>query len=98
MKDKLEGLDDWESIQRDQLLHNLINKIERTCIGFDNHKQEVFHLVQALKAFFLYSQNDKESMEQYGRNFRAFWETVKVFGGSPEIHQGMIDVLLKDPT
>ncbi len=80
------------------MLHDLINKIERTCIGIDNHKQEVFNLVQALKTLFLYSQNDKETTEQYGQNFHAFWETVNVFGGSPEIHQGMIDVLLKDPT
>jgi hypothetical protein len=28
----------------------------------------------------------------------AFWETVKAFGGSPEVHQGIIDTLLKDPT
>ena len=49
VKDKLAGTDDWESIQRDQLLHKLISKIERICVGFDDHKQEVFNLVQALK-------------------------------------------------
>ncbi len=37
-------------------------------------------------------------MEQYGRNFRALWETVEAFGGSPGIHQGMINAMLKDPT
>jgi hypothetical protein len=46
----------------------LINKVERICVGFNNHKQEVFNLVQALKTLFLYSQNDKETVEQYGRN------------------------------
>ena len=98
VKDKLEGADDWESTQKDQLLHELINKIERICVGFDDHKQEVFNLVQALKTLFLYSQNDKETVEQYGRNFRALWETVEAFGGSPGVHQGMIDGMLKDPT
>ena len=47
---------------------------------------------------FLYSQSEKEAVEQYGRNFLAFWETVEAFGGSPGVHQGMINVLLKDPT
>ncbi len=98
VKDKLKGMDAWEGTQRDQSLHELINKIERICVGFDNHKQEVFNLVQVLKMLFLYSQGEKETVEQYGRNFLAFWETVKAFGGSPEVHQGMIDALLKDPT
>ncbi len=98
MKDKLEGADDWATTQNEQSLHNLINKIERICVGFDYHKQEVFNLVQALKTLFLYSQNDKETVEQYGRNFRALWEMVEAFGGSPGVHQGMINGMLKDST
>ena len=96
VKDYLEGTDDWESIQKNQSLHDLINKIERICVGFDDHKQEVFNLGQALKILFLYSQSDKETVERYGRNL--LWETVEAFGGSPRIHQGMIDAMLKDPT
>ena len=97
VKDKLEGTDDWESIQKDQLLHKLINKIERICVGFNDHKQEVFNLVQELKTLFLYSQTDKETVEQYDRNFCALWETVEAFRGSPGIHLGMINGMLKDP-
>ena len=67
-------------------------------MGFDDHKQEVFNLIQALKTLFLYSQSNKETVEQYGWNFRALWETVEAFGGSPGIHQGMIEAMLKDPT
>ncbi len=37
-------------------------------------------------------------MEQYGRNFRALWETVEAFGRSTGIHLGMIDAMLKDST
>jgi hypothetical protein len=96
VKDKLEGMGDWEITKRDQSLHDLINKIKRICIGFDNHKQEIFNLVQALKTLFLYLQSNKETVEQYGRNFCTFWETVEAFGGSPGIHKGMIDALLKD--
>jgi hypothetical protein len=95
VKDKLERTGDWEITKRDQLLHILINKIERICIGFDDHKQVVFNLVQALKTVFLYLQSNKETVEQYGRNFCAFWDTVEAFGGSPGIHKGMIDALLK---
>ena len=98
VKDKLKGTNNWESIQRDQFLHNLVNKIERICVGFDDHKQEVFNLIQALKTLFLYLQSNKETGEQYGGNFRALWETVEAFGGSPGIHQGMIEAMLKDST
>jgi hypothetical protein len=82
VKDKLEGTDDWATTQKEQSLHNLINKIERICVGFDDHKQEV----QALKTLFLYSQNDKETVKQYGQNFHALWETVETFGGFPGVH------------
>ena len=57
----------------------------------------MFNLVQALKTLFLYSQNKKETVEEYGCNFRALWETVEPFGGSPGVHQGMIEGMLKDP-
>ncbi len=50
-------------MQRDQSLHKLISKIERICVGFDDHKQEVFNLVQALKTLFLYSLSNKETVE-----------------------------------
>ncbi len=67
-------------------------------MGFNDHKQEVFNLVQALKTLFLYAQNDRETVEQYSQNFRAFWDTVEVFGGSPGIHKGLVDMLLNDRT
>jgi hypothetical protein len=55
VKDKLKATNDWERIQQEQLLDELITKIERICVGFDDHKQEVFNLVQALKTLFLYT-------------------------------------------
>ena len=70
VRNKLEVSDDWERTQREQLLHNLIGKIERICVGFDDHKQEIFNLVQALKTLFLYTQTDKETGEEY-RSTRA---------------------------
>jgi len=31
-------------------------------VGFNDHKQEIFNLVQSLKTLFLYTQSDKETV------------------------------------
>jgi hypothetical protein len=69
VRDKLEATDNWERTQRNRSLHELIQKIERICVGFDDHKQEVFNLVQALKTLFLFTQGEKDTVDEYGRNF-----------------------------
>jgi hypothetical protein len=69
MHDKLKATDDWDKMQRDQSLHELIQKIERICVGFNNHKQEVFNLVQALRMLFLFMQGEKDTVDKYKRNF-----------------------------
>ncbi len=38
VRDKLESMDNWERMQKEQSLHKLIRKIERVCVGFDDHK------------------------------------------------------------
>ena len=65
VREKLESSDGWETVQTDQSLHQLILKIGRICVGFDDHKQEVYNLVQAMKTLFLYTQTEKESVEYY---------------------------------
>jgi hypothetical protein len=97
VKDKLEATDDWEVTQRDWSLHKLINKIERICVGFDDHNQEVFNLVQALKTLFFYMQTDEETVEEYDWNFKSFWDTVEAFGGFPGVHKGLVAGILKEP-
>jgi hypothetical protein len=62
---KLKVSKDWEHVQREQLLHKLITKIERICVGFNDHKQEIFNLVCTLKMLFLYTQMDKETVGEY---------------------------------
>jgi hypothetical protein len=94
VRDKLEASDEWNKVQREQSLHDLISKIDRICVGFDDHKQEVFNLVQALKTLFLYTQTEKESVDEYAHNFKSLWDTVEAFGGSPGIHQGLVNGLL----
>ena len=68
----------------------MIKRIEKICVGFDDHKQSVFNLAQSLKTLFLYTQSEKETVEKYARNFRSLWDTVEAFGGLPEIHQGLM--------
>jgi hypothetical protein len=61
---KLKLTENWEVTQKEQLLHDLILEVEKICVGFDDHKQEVFNLAQALRALFLYTQNKKDTMEE----------------------------------
>ena len=90
VRDKLESSDGWDTVQNDQSLHQLILKIERICVGFDDHKQEVYNLVQAMKTLFLYTQTDKDSVEDYSRNQTSLWDTAEAFGASPGIHRGLV--------
>jgi hypothetical protein len=98
VKEKLENTKNWEGIQREQCLNSLIQKIECICVGFNDHKKYVLNLVQALKVLFLYTQLEKESVDEYGRNLKRIWDRVEVFGGSPGLHMGMMEVLAKDAT
>ena len=98
VQDKLKASKDWETVEQEQSLHNLISQVERICVGFDNHEQDVFNLVQALKTLFLYTQGNKESMQKYSHNFRSLRDTVEAFGGSPDTHKGLTDVLLTPVT
>jgi hypothetical protein len=52
--------------------------------------------VQSLKTLFLYTQSDKETVEEYGRNFRSLWDTVEAFGGSPGVHEGLVRGILSN--
>ena len=52
--------------------------------------------MQSLKTLFLYTQSDKETVEEYGHNFRSLWDTVEVFGGSPGVHEGLVRGILSN--
>ncbi len=51
---------------------------------------------------FLYTQGEKEGVDKYSCNFKSLWDTVEAFGGSPGVHKGLVDAVLKmkitDPT
>jgi hypothetical protein len=63
---KLKSVDNWDRIQQEQSLHELFTKIKKICVGFEDHKQAEFNLVQSLKTLFLYTQSKKETVEEYG--------------------------------
>ncbi len=75
------------------------SKVESICVGFDDHKQEVLILLQAPKTpFRLYTQGEKEGVDQYTHNFWSLWDMVKAFGRSPGVHKSLVDAILKHPT
>jgi hypothetical protein len=51
-----------------------------------------------LKALFLYTQSEKELVEEHERNLKSLWDMVEAFGGSPGLHKGMMEALAKDAT
>jgi hypothetical protein len=95
VQEKLESIKDWEQVQQEQSLHELITKIEQICEGFDDHKQEIFSLVHALKMLFLYTQGEKEGFNKYSCNFKSLWDMAEAFGGFPGVHKGLVDAVLK---
>jgi hypothetical protein len=85
------------SYPKGKSLHNLITKIERICIRFDDHKQEIFNLVQALKTLFLHTQGERESVEEYSRNLKSLWDTVEAIGGLLAMQKELINGVMKLP-
>ena len=96
VREKLESSDGWETVQAEQSLHGLVLKIERICVVFNNHKEEVYNLVKAMKTLFLYTQTERESVEDYSCNLNSLWDTAEGFGESPEIHRELVEGWLLD--
>ncbi len=46
---------------------------------------------------FLFTQGEKDTIDKYGCNFQSLWDRVEAFGGSPGIHKGLVDGLLRQP-
>jgi hypothetical protein len=92
---QLKATKDWVVVQSEQSLHELVRRIEKICVGFEDHKQSVFNLVQSLKTLLLYSQSENETVEEYTRNFRSLWDTVEAFGVLPGIQDGLVEAELR---
>ena len=51
-----------------------------------------------MKTLFLYTQTDKESVEDYSRNLTSLWDTAEAFGASPGIYAELVEGwLLSEP-
>ena len=88
IKTKLESSVSWESTQSGQLLHKLVANIERICVGFDNHKQEVYRLIQTRKSLMLYTQAESESTDEYIQNFKSHLLFFPYILGTTLSHEG----------
>ena len=44
-----------------------------------------------MKTLFLYTQTDKDSVEDYSRNLTSLWDTAEAFGVSPGIHRRLVE-------
>ena len=86
VRDKLKATMDWEAVEKEQS--------KKICIGFNDHRQSAFNLVQSLKTLFLYTQTEKDTIEAYTRHIQSLWNTVEAVGGLPEIHVGMVKAQL----
>jgi hypothetical protein len=86
--DKLKAKEDWERTQKEQSLNELIQKIKGIYVGFDNHKQEMFDLVQVLKMLFLLTQSKKETDEYYGGTLEACGTLSRHLGDHLEYTKG----------
>ena len=94
VKTKLEATNRWENTQNNQLLHELVAKIDHICVGFDNHKEEVFNLAQAPKSLMIYSQGEKETVNEYVQSFKSHWGMYSVFGMFPGVHKSLMTNML----
>ena len=44
-----------------------------------------------MKTLFLYTQTEKESVEDYSCNITSLWDMAEDFGASPGIHRGLVE-------
>ena len=67
--------------------------MKRICVVFNDHKQEMFDLVHALKMLFLYTQTEKKSVDKFTRIFKSLWDTVEALRGSSGVHTGLVNAI-----
>jgi len=72
VKSRLETTEKWTTIECDQSLHELINAIQKICVGHYDTNQDMYNVVQACKNMFLFKQDDGVSAEDYIRDFKSY--------------------------
>jgi hypothetical protein len=82
VKEKLKGHEDWERVERDYSLHELIGMIRDVCVGFASHEHGTYTAVQAMKTLFLFQQRDGQAPEDYVRDLESLSRSAEHYGGS----------------
>ena len=53
VKIRLETVDEWDRIDCDQSVHDLVKAIQKICVSHDDTNQDMYNVVQACKNMFL---------------------------------------------
>lgn len=87
---KLEGEEGFKTVKavKDPVL--LKERIKRTCCGFQTHQQDVYAMVQAMKAMHMVMQ-EGDSNEDWKKKMESMFTIVEQFGGSLSNHPGLIE-------
>ena len=96
VKSKLEASANWGQIEADQSLHDLINAIEKICVGHDDTNQDMYNAVQACKNIFLFRQEDGPSTEDYLRDYKSYWDTCEAYKAEPAHHPQIVKMRLNE--
>ena len=67
----------------------MIQIIQHICTGFEDHRQGIYGMVQAMQKSFLRMQ-EKETISEYISDAKGLWYTTETFGGSPGVHEGIV--------
>jgi hypothetical protein len=88
VQDKLKLMDNWERMQKEQSLHELIQKIERVCMGFDDHKHEVLTWFKCSRCYSCTRKEKRTPWRNLGATSEVFGRRWKRLGGPQECTRG----------
>ena len=94
VKSKLKASANWDQIEANQSLHNLINTIQKNCVGHDDTNQDMYNVVQACKNIFLFWKEDRTSTEDYLQDFKSYWDTCEAYKAEPAHHPQIVKARL----
>ena len=88
---KIEGEEGYETIKAARDPVRLKERIKRVCCGFQAHQQDVYAMVQAMKAMHTAMQDHKEFNEDWKKKLESMITIVEQFGGSVSNHPGLVN-------
>ena len=92
----LETVDNWDRIDCDQSVQDLMKAIQKICVGHGETNQDMYNIVQGCKNMFLFRQDDGMSTEDYVRDFKSYWDTHEAYKADPAFHPKLAKARLDD--